>query len=275
MRKVMIFVALLTLFSGLVYGNEVKVVVFPDGYVKVTVEMNVTKDENVSISLPVYEFLNLSVTLNGEKIPFILGEENITVYSSNAGLLRVTYITPDLTDKHGKVWKVLLPFNYTKDVTLPEGAVIVGLSGIPLEIRGNSVVMPRGEQYIEYVVPPMFYNNQVKRGFGVQYSLFVVSFILGLVFGLYGGRIKVMLSRGVSLDDLVERYDLNKEEQDVLAYIAEHGGRVRQADIRNDLGIPRTTTWRILKRLEKMNLIKLEKVNNETYAILKVKIKSR
>lgn len=58
-----------------------------------------------------------------------------------------------------------------------------------------------------------------------------------------------------------------------MLYILEQGGRVRQADIRNDLGIPRTTTWRILKRLEKNGLVRLLKINNETHVELRVKIK--
>lgn len=60
-------------FASFAYAENVKLTVFPDGYVKVSVKINVTKGENVSISLPFYEFSNLSVTLNGKEIPFILG----------------------------------------------------------------------------------------------------------------------------------------------------------------------------------------------------------
>lgn len=255
--------------AGLVQGNKVEVLVFPDGYARVDLTLNVTSGENISIALPVYEFSNLSVKLNGREIHFILNENGIVVYPNENGTLEISYLTPELTEKHGKVWRVNLPFNFTKEVTLPKDSVIVGLSGIPLAITENSVIMPKGNQYVEYVLPHI--AEGTKNNTQVLPTL--VAFLIGALLGRYWRRIKISMSRGVSIEDLADKYNLNKDEQEVLLYIAEKGGRAKQAEIRNDLGIPRTTTWRILRRLEKEGLVKLSKVNNETLVELKIRLK--
>ncbi|AFK22370.1 helix-turn-helix domain-containing protein [Pyrococcus sp. ST04] len=302
MRKALLAL-ILFLFLPLASAGNVTIKVFPDGYALVKLVMNVSAGENVSIQLPVYNFENLSVKLNGREVSFLFSNNGIVIYPGEPGKLEVSYLTPNLTSKTGKVWKIDLPFNETKTVILPQDSVIVGLSGIPLRIRGNSVIMPRGRQYIEYVFPHQEIVTVTLTTTSVETVTvrevttltetvtktvretvektskagIIVGIILGaliIALPIFGRRIleKRKLSGSLTLKELAERFNLNEDERAVIMYIAEHGGEVRQADIRNELGIPRTTTWRILKRLERLGILTLKKVNNETWAKLNINV---
>ncbi|AMM53739.1 helix-turn-helix transcriptional regulator [Pyrococcus kukulkanii] len=290
MKRLAIIVLFLLLPQVLAYNVTVKV--FSDGYALIKIVRNVSVGENVSVSLPIQDFTNLSVKINGREVSFVFTNNGIVVYPGEPGILEVSYLTPDLTSKEGKVWRVNLPFNETKVVILPQDSVIVGLSGIPLSISGNSVVMPKGEQYIEYI----FEHNVATRTVTITVTQSKVNTItttvvresddtsrtslalflgllIGLGVGIIGKKIRLRKLRGITLEELSEKFNLNEDEKAVIMYIADHGGKVRQADIRNELGIPRTTAWRILKRLESFDILKLEKINNETWAVLNIEIK--
>ncbi|ASJ17233.1 IclR family transcriptional regulator [Thermococcus chitonophagus] len=287
MKKLAIIVLLLLLPHVLAYNVTIKV--FPDGYALVRIVENVSIGKNVSIPLPVEDFTNLSVKINGREVSFVFTDNGIALYPGESGILEVSYLTSELTSKKGKVWRVELPFNETKVVILPQDSVIVGLSGIPLSINGNSVVMPRGEQYIEYVFDHQAMKTVTKTETKIEtFTTTVVrevndtrklglallsGLLVGLGIGIFGKRIKVKRIKGITLEELSEKFNLNEDEKAVVMYIADHGGKVRQADIRNELGIPRTTAWRILKRLESLKIVKLEKINNETWAILNIELK--
>ena len=284
MKKLAIIILLLLLPKVLAYNVTIKV--FPDGYALVKILENVSVGENVSVFLPIQDFTNLSVKINDKEVSFVFMNNGIVVYPGESGVLEVSYLTSELTSKKGKIWRVNLPFNDTKVVILPQDSVIVGLSGIPLSINGNSVVMPRGTQYIEYVFEHCIATRTVtitktvavaekisdtrKTALALLFGL-----LIGLGVGIFGKEIRFKRLKGITLGELSEKFNLNEDERAVIMYIADHGGKVRQADIRNELGIPRTTTWRILKRLESLNIVKLEKINNETWAVLNIELKTK
>ncbi len=48
-------------------------------------------------------------------------------------------------------------------------------------------------------------------------------------------------------------------DREILAFILKNKGQVLERDIRNELGEPRTTVWRTIKRLEEMGLVQVVK----------------
>lgn len=281
MKKAIILLLLLLL--PVVSAQKVKVVVYDDGYCLVKIVMNVTPGRFV-IPLPVYEFSELSAKLNEKEVPLFLEDGEFVVYPTTNGTLEVEFLTPELTSKEGRVWTVHLPFNYSAEVILPEDSVIVGLSGIPLSISENSIKMPPGEQYINYVFPHKEEvititetNTQVVTE--TNWGSVLLAFVGGVAIGaspiLFSKkkRVKTIATGEISIEELSEKFNLNEDDNTLILYLSDRGGRAKQAEIRNDLGLPRTTAWRLLKRLEKMGIVTLEKVNNETWAKLNYKIK--
>ena len=63
--------------------------------------------------------------------------------------------------------------------------------------------------------------------------------------------------------DLEKLFDQNKhlrtEEVQVITFLGENNATAYEVQIYEKLDLPRTTTWRLLKRLQKMDIINIEK----------------
>ena len=67
-----------------------------------------------------------------------------------------------------------------------------------------------------------------------------------------------------------EKPYLKLEDKEVLRFLAESGGEAFESEIRERFQLPRTTTWRLIKRLEKEGIIEVRKVGGQNL----VKIRS-
>ena len=63
--------------------------------------------------------------------------------------------------------------------------------------------------------------------------------------------------------------ELSEEEADIIKFLRKMGGRAYQSDIMRALGLPKTSTWRYIKRLEEKNLVRVEKIGGKNLVILK------
>jgi uncharacterized membrane protein len=63
---------------------------------------------------------------------------------------------------------------------------------------------------------------------------------------------------------------LRDEDKAVILFIAEKGGKTFEAEIRERFpDMPRTSLWRLVKRLEKMEIVKVRRVGLENQVELK------
>ena len=61
-----------------------------------------------------------------------------------------------------------------------------------------------------------------------------------------------------------------KEDRAVLEFLAEKDGKVFEAEIRERFpDMPRTSFWRLIKRLEKLEIVEVKKIGLENQVILK------
>jgi uncharacterized membrane protein len=77
--------------------------------------------------------------------------------------------------------------------------------------------------------------------------------------------------RGYNVEKIFKMHPrLNQEEKDVILFLAENDGKVFESQIRERFpGIPRTSLWRLVKRLEKLEIIKVKKVGLENQVELR------
>ncbi|MGI0020990.1 MAG: DUF7343 domain-containing protein [Nitrososphaera sp.] len=61
----------------------------------------------------------------------------------------------------------------------------------------------------------------------------------------------------------IEKPHLRSDDRQVLQYIVGRGGEVLLAEIRNDFGLPKSSAWRLVKRLEREELIDIIKFGNQ------------
>jgi uncharacterized membrane protein len=64
--------------------------------------------------------------------------------------------------------------------------------------------------------------------------------------------------------------DLRNEEVEVLRFLKERGGRVLESELRERFpDIPRTSMWRLIRRLEKQGIVRVRKVGLQNLVEMK------
>ena len=67
----------------------------------------------------------------------------------------------------------------------------------------------------------------------------------------------------VDVEKIFKRYDLRAEEKQAIELLAERGGKVFEAEIYEKLGLPRTSTWRMVRRLAGMGIVEVRKYREQ------------
>ena len=223
----------------------------------------------------------LSVDENGLPLDYSIIEGGITVHGLGAQLIEITYYTQDLTSKIGRYWTLQADVPINTSVALPEEASIVSLNVVPemIESRDSQVVlfMPAGLFEITYVAtkrpsPP-----------SPNYMLFVIALASIVVFGALFYWLKRRRRRPpekktvepqIDLEKLFrEHKDLRPEEQQTIRFLAENHGKAFEAEIYEKLQLPRTTTWRMIKRMEKMRIITITKSRRQNLVFIRTRYK--
>jgi len=57
--------------------------------------------------------------------------------------------------------------------------------------------------------------------------------------------------------------ELRQDDKEIIAFISEKGGQVFESELRKKFLMPRTTMWRAVKRLEREDVIEIEKVDQQ------------
>ncbi len=131
----LILSALITPLSAGTADYSAVLVVFPDGWVDVTISIRVNGTGPVAFRLdgdPSY----LLVEGDGLLLNYTLKGEVIRVDPAGSSLVNISYQTPSLTSKAGAVWNLTarLDVNVTR-IYLPKGSIILGMSAVPKEIE--------------------------------------------------------------------------------------------------------------------------------------------
>ena len=71
-------------------------------------------------------------------------------------------------------------------------------------------------------------------------------------------------------DSIRQKGNLKPEEKDILLYISEKEGAAFEGEIRNKFILPKTSLWRLIKRLERENLIEVTKIGGQNLIKLKL-----
>ncbi|NJE06140.1 winged helix-turn-helix transcriptional regulator [Thermococcus sp. M36] len=280
--KLVSFISLLALMIILFHPvsaytvSSLTLTVYGDGYVGVTYEV-LPEEYEAQIQLPLLAEHVENVVVedaDGNPLNFRVDGDILAVYTGSADVIRVSYYTPDLTSKEGIVWTLKLSTNESFTVILPDNAVVVDLSDIPLEIAGNSITMPPGDQSISYTIEgrgPPWKSDGGSSG-GLYYLVAGIVLAGGATYLLLKRRSSVFGGRTPTREEFEEKLsnlDLNEDERRALLYIFDKGGKASQAEVREAVGLPKTTAWRMFKRLERMGLVKILRGKKENWVELR------
>jgi uncharacterized membrane protein len=273
----------LVLANGAVTSESLMLTVYLDGFVLVNHELELNQT-----------FPSINVTLLGEthEDMLLVDEQNFPldyalvngeaiIHSLGASQIKISYFTPDLTSKTGKYWTLSTEVSTNATVVLPEDTSIISLNNVPELIESSngqvSLVMPSGTIEITYIAEHSLY--QYTPTYETWQLIAVVSFpiIVSIAFALWFLRRKKPpqpkeLKDEVDIDKLFEREKyLRPEEVQVIRFLAEKHGTAFEAELYEKLNLPRTTTWRLLKRLEKMEIVDIRKSRRQNLVSIRKK----
>ncbi len=269
--------------NGPVTSETLTLTVYLDGFVLINHELELNQtypSVNIKLLGETYEDL---IVVDEKSLPLDCSVANgkATIYSLNATQIKISYFTPDLTSKTGKYWTLSTEVSTSTRVILPQDAKTISLNNVPELIESSngqvSLVMPSGTIEITYIAEHSLYSQT--QSHETWQLIAIVSFpvIASIAFALWFLRRKKPShlkesTDEVDVDKLFEREKhLRPEEVQVIRFLAEKNGIAFEAEVYEKLNLPRTTTWRLLKRLEKMEIVDRRKSRRQNIISIRKK----
>jgi len=107
-------------------------------------------------------------------------------------------------------------------------------------------------------------------GFQIPVVALVVSFTMVAVIGIFL-FIKKRRGQKVNTEKIFRMYPwLKQEHRTIILLLAEKGGAF-EAEIREKLELPKSTAWRIMKKLEEEDILEIQQVRGQNYVKLRKK----
>lgn len=270
-----LFISQLTpsaLANNPITSETLALTVYLDGYVLVNHELEINQTyPSINITL-LGETLDQIIIFDEKNLPltYTIAESEAFIHSLGASQIQISYFTPDLTSKKGKYWTLNTEASINSTIKLPEDVSIISLNNVPELIESAdgqvALVMPPGTIEIVYVSEHVLYDQS--QGLEVWQLIIIASLpvIASIAFAIWFLRRRKTLNkpRGrveeVDVTKLLKREKhLRQEEVQVIHFLAEKNGTAFEAELYEKLNLPRTTTWRLLKRLEKMEIVDIKK----------------
>ncbi|MEM1514970.1 MAG: hypothetical protein QXH24_02845 [Candidatus Bathyarchaeia archaeon] len=251
---------------GLYNIDNCLLTVYRDGIVHVYLEASVDELEP-SIELPLFsspDKINNTIALdeNNEPLYYEYGENNtIIIYSLGASQVKLEYDTMGLTSMEYGLWTLKFSASFDTVVRLPENSEIIYINAAPEKIKSINgrieLTLPPGDWEISYEVR-IAVPQQRPPNYLAYYAIIGTCVACAIVLSAIYAR-RRWSSRGLS-----------GEEAEIVKYIRERGGRVLEAELREKFPhIPRTSMWRLVRRLEKRSIVQVRKVGLQNVVELK------
>jgi len=177
--------------------------------------------------------------------------------------LYVSYIIEDAVSEVEGIFKLALPaINGTYIVHLPNQSALLSFEPLPdlVEAENGGLRIEFSNLthsvYIEFVVLP-----EEERQEGKDY--------MPLIFLAFLVVIATLLVWRFILQGRSEKAELTETEEEIIKFLKSRGGAAYQSEIREYLGLPTTTVWRKIKKLEELGYVITKKTRRGSLVKLK------
>jgi len=252
--------------------------VYRDGLVHVEQKLSVDElSPQVSLTLLSDHVENLAV-LDGEKlaVDYQLTDNQLVIYSLGATELTVDYDVNTLTSKQDGVWTLLLKNPYDVHVCFPTNSSIIYLSNTPtaIDTASNEISLGAGQWEISYILQLVAPDENTITPAGQPWMVPLEYFVVGIVILVVAVFAVLFMFKRKRKPNIKKALNANpqlmKEDKAVLEFLAEKDGKAFEAEIRQRFpDMPRTSLWRLIKRLEKLEIVEVKKIGLENQVILK------
>lgn len=217
---------------------------------------------------------------NSTVVDYKLNGSKLTAYTLGASKLRVEYDTLQLTSKEAEVWTVFTQYPYNITLFLPLNSTVVYLSEVPLSIEtiegAITMELPNGNWEISYILPassPITPTNTPalpeSSDSGLKIELIAIIAAVAFTIAVPTYLLKRKRTPKVS-NFLKENPQLSKEDQEVIQFLIEKGGKAFEAELREKFpNVPRTSLWRLVRRLERLDIVEIKKIGLENQVQIK------
>jgi uncharacterized membrane protein len=271
--------------------EPMELTVFLDGFVQVNHSLTLAASDlyvNVSLlgetqqDMRVYDENNLPVD-------YTVDGDTAVIYSVGSQKISLTYLTGDLTSKNGKYWTLSANCTEKPALLLPENAVIISLNVVPDQITHTNgylaLTMPSGALEVTYTAGHASSQDGIipnSGGFEIWQIAAVLSVSAAVPLAFLGWRMlknkktpkpkpkPETVPAEVDLDKLLGRHrELHPDEVRVVQFLAGRHGKAFEAELFEFLNLPRTSTWRLIKRLEDMGIVEVKKSRRQNIVLIR------
>jgi uncharacterized membrane protein len=258
--------------------ESVNLTVYRDGLVHVTQTL-IVNELFPEIILPLLSSSIENVIVLDENqmaVDYEINGDNLTVFTLGAERVSVEYDTISLTKKEAEVWTLVVDNPYNLTVFLPQNSTVVYLSKMPtaIDTSGTRITLSLypGQWEISYVLPVLPEDEtKDKEGPSTIPIEYLIAAIVAVTAVVLSALLIVRRRRGPNVEKILKAYpQLKKEDREVIQFLAEKDGKAFEAEIRERFpDMPRTSLWRLVRRLERLEIVEVKKIGLENQVQLK------
>jgi uncharacterized membrane protein len=217
---------------------------------------------------------------NGSLLSGDIIDEFVTIETLDSSTITIDYDIHDLISKEGRVWTFSFdsPSNYS--LLMPKNSVIVGMDVLPTNMEQIDeqikLELFSGPTQINYIfgVTPEIASNQPES----TSDIMIIGLVIGVIAAVSIGSVIVIKKKQskpqiqtpvITSEKQIEsidpntifsfRPDMRADDKEIIKFISENGGEVFESDLRKKFLQPRTTMWRAVKRLERLDVVEIYK----------------
>jgi uncharacterized membrane protein len=232
----------------------------------------------------------LIVDENNLPLEHIINGDVAAIYNIGSTKIVLSYLTQNLTTKAGPYWTITTDYPESIELVLPQNASIISINTVPdlIENLNGSLklTMPNGLTEIIYTTShtladqnAISSSNNSEQWLLAAAAVIVIIILLTLT-GVWlqkrkkitKPKLKKEEKQEVDLEKILNKNkELRQDETQVIKYLANKNGKAFEAELFELLNLPRTTTWRLIRRLEGLEIVHIKKSRRQNIVLIRDK----
>ena len=279
--SMIIVAALIPIQSSFSSPRDLDLIIYPDGSTHISTEINIDPFlTDYELNLFGSSIDNLVVIGDNE---FLLDtdiiDDSVLIQTFGSSVISIEYDIHDLVSKQGKLWTFSLdsPSDFT--LLLPQNSAIVGMTNLPINMEiindQNQLTLPSGKTEIDYLFSNTISNPIPDPKTEINYFsyaiiggiLVIILIVTVIIIRTKQKNLKSVNHNPIPVNNNILdietifklKPDLREDDQELVKFIFNNGGKALESELRKKFLQPRTTMWRAVKRLEREGVIEIEK----------------
>ena len=252
-----------------------RVEIYRDGLSSVT-QTVIVQDYYPQITIPLLSSsVENLVIVDQDQVPvdYEINNYNLTIFTLGSNKITIEYETLALTNKEAEVWSLNINISFVTKLSLPKNSTVIYLNEMPsaIDTIDNIITFTLypNQWEISYILPPSSIEDTDSGQTLILIEYFAIT--LGAIIITIIGLLYFFKKRKPNVKKIFKAYpQLSKEEKGVIQFLADNDGKAFEAEIRERFpDMPRTSLWRLVRRLERLEIVDIKKIGLENQVKLR------